>query len=238
MPLLAGDIGARGLPWRCFAGRDAGRTLSAQVYPSSCDAACAPGDFYWGKWIASQLEEKAMAEDSATQGTYDGSRDGIVSELGCYLHVRPGHAEDLRNAVREFATSAGRRGMVGAAEKIGVRTLRGTLFDNDTRFLFATTFDTDWDTYVDDAVEMMGLPPGVSSSSTARKSRRTPAPRARSVTRTPRSCSRRSAPKRPSTSTRTRRRVARSSTGHCRCSQRSRKCSTTPTRRKRSSTLR
>src|SRR6516164_2110488 len=156
MPLLAGDIGARGLPWRCFAGRDAGRTLSAQVYPSSCDAACAPGDFYWGKWIASQLEEKAMAEDSATQGTYDGSRDGIVSELGCYLHVRPGHAEDLRNAVREFATSAGRRGMVGAAEKIGVRTLRGTLFDNDTRFLFATTFDTDWDTYVDDAVEMMG----------------------------------------------------------------------------------
>jgi len=97
-----------------------------------------------------------MAEDSATQGTYDGSRDGMVSELGCYLHVRPGQAENLRRAVREFATSSGRQGMVGAAEKIGVRTLRGTLFDNDTRFLFATTFDTDWDTYVDDAVEMMG----------------------------------------------------------------------------------
>jgi len=97
-----------------------------------------------------------MAQDSATQGTDDGSRDGIVSELGVYLHVRPGHAEDIRRELRAFADSPGRRGMVGAAEKIGVRTLRGTLFDNDTRFVFATTFDTDWDTYVDDALEMMG----------------------------------------------------------------------------------
>jgi hypothetical protein len=97
-----------------------------------------------------------MAKDSATQGTYDGSRDGIVSELGCYLHVRPGHADDLRRELHAFATSPGRKGMVSAATKIGVRTLRGTLFDNDTRFVFATTFDTDWDTYVDDAVEMMG----------------------------------------------------------------------------------
>ena len=94
--------------------------------------------------------------NSATPGTDDGSRDGLVSELGCYLHVRPGHGEDIRREVRAFAASPGRRGMVGAAEKIGVRTLRGTLFDNDTRFVFATTFDTDWDTYVDDAIEMMG----------------------------------------------------------------------------------
>ena len=97
-----------------------------------------------------------MVSSQAGPSTVDGSRDGLVSELGCYLHVRPGHAEDLRAAVRAFADSPGRKGMVGAAEKIGVRTLRGTLFDNDTRFVFATTFDTDWDTYVDDAVEMMG----------------------------------------------------------------------------------
>lgn len=97
-----------------------------------------------------------MTSDSATQGAYDGSRDGIVSELGVFLHVRPGHAEDLRRELRGFATSPGRKGMVGAAEKIGVRTLRGSLFDNDTRFLFATTFDTDWDAYIDDALEMMG----------------------------------------------------------------------------------
>lgn len=97
-----------------------------------------------------------MAEDSVTQGTGDGSRDGVVSEFGAFLHVRPGHAEDLRREVRAFATSPGRKGMVNAAEKIGVRTLRATLFDNDTRFLFATTFDTEWDPYVDDALEMMG----------------------------------------------------------------------------------
>jgi hypothetical protein len=97
-----------------------------------------------------------MAEDSAVQGTYDGSRDGIVSELGVFLHVRPGHAEDLRRELRAFANSPGRKGMVGAATKIGVRTLRGTLFDDDTRFLFATSFDTPWDVYIDDALEMMG----------------------------------------------------------------------------------
>ena len=97
-----------------------------------------------------------MAQDPATQGTDDGSRDGIVSELGIFLHVRPGHAEDIRRELLAFANSPGRQGMVSAAEKIGVRTLRGTLFDNDTRFLFATTFDTDWDTYIDDAVQMMG----------------------------------------------------------------------------------
>jgi hypothetical protein len=97
-----------------------------------------------------------MAKDSATQGTNDGSRDGIVSELGMYLHVRPGHADDIRREVRAFANSPGRRGMAANVEKIGVRTFRGTLFDNDTRFVFATTFDTPWDTYVDDAVEAMG----------------------------------------------------------------------------------
>jgi hypothetical protein len=97
-----------------------------------------------------------MTTDPATPGTDDGSRDGIVSELGLYLHVRPGHAEDIRREVHAFAASPGRRGMVAAAEKIGVRTLRAALFDNDTRFFFGTTFDTDWDAYVDDALEMMG----------------------------------------------------------------------------------
>ncbi len=42
------------------------------------------------------------------------------------------------------------------ADKVGIRTLRLTLFDNDTRLLFATTFDTDWDLYVDDSVSLMG----------------------------------------------------------------------------------
>ena len=30
------------------------------------------------------------------------------------------------------------------------------LFDNDRKFLFASTFDTDWNPYIDDALELMG----------------------------------------------------------------------------------
>jgi hypothetical protein len=70
-----------------------------------------------------------MVTEQAAPGTIDGSQDGVVSELVCFLHVRPGHAEDLRREVRQFGASPGPKGMVGVAEKIGVRTLRGTLFE-------------------------------------------------------------------------------------------------------------
>jgi hypothetical protein len=39
------------------------------------------------------------------------------------------------------------------ADKVGtLHTMRFVFFDNDTRLLFATAFDGDWDTYIDDFV--------------------------------------------------------------------------------------
>jgi hypothetical protein len=39
----------------------------------------------------------------------------------------------------------------GFADRIGMlHDLRFVIFDNDTRLLFATTFDDDWDAYIDD----------------------------------------------------------------------------------------
>jgi hypothetical protein len=40
--------------------------------------------------------------------------------------------------------------------RTGVHDATFTLFDNDRRFLFATSYDTDWDSYLEDAVTIVG----------------------------------------------------------------------------------
>jgi hypothetical protein len=41
-------------------------------------------------------------------------------------------------------------------QKVGAHTQVLTLFDNDTRFLFAVDFDTDWDPYIEDSLTLGG----------------------------------------------------------------------------------
>ena len=72
-----------------------------------------------------------------------GLRQGKVSELTTILKLVPGGAERIR-AVLE----AGRN--LRIADKVGtLHDMRYVLLDNDT-FLFATTYDGDWDPYIDD----------------------------------------------------------------------------------------
>ena len=81
-----------------------------------------------------------------------GRRAGVASELSVLLKVKPGREQQLReHLTRE------REDSVQAAEgqKIldDIRTLheaRYVLFDDDTRLLIATSFDGDWDVYIDD----------------------------------------------------------------------------------------
>ena len=42
--------------------------------------------------------------------------------------------------------------------RTGLRDVRFVVFDNGTRMLFATAFETDWDTYIDDVVLVIGMP--------------------------------------------------------------------------------
>ena len=42
--------------------------------------------------------------------------------------------------------------------RTGIRDARIVLFDNGTRMLFATHFETDWDPYIDDIVLIVGMP--------------------------------------------------------------------------------
>ena len=74
-----------------------------------------------------------------------GSRLGKVSELTIIVPFAPGGAERLRAFLRLLG------GNLDGADKVGtVHDMRFVFLDNDTRMLFATAYDGDWDAYIDD----------------------------------------------------------------------------------------
>ena len=84
-----------------------------------------------------------------------GLSNGVVSELTAFFRVKPGHAEQLRAAVQRFGSATDGLDPTNRL-KIGLRELRLALFDNDQRLLWATSFETDWDPYIDDGIEIIG----------------------------------------------------------------------------------
>jgi hypothetical protein len=74
-----------------------------------------------------------------------GSRLGKVSELTLFFPLVPGGAKRLRAFLRLLG------GNLNGADKVGtVHDMRFVFLDNDTKLLFATAYDGDWDAYIDD----------------------------------------------------------------------------------------
>jgi len=74
-----------------------------------------------------------------------GSRQGKVSELTVITPFAPGGAERLRAFLQLLD------GNFDGADKVGtVHNMRFVFLENDTKFLFATAYDGDWDAYIDD----------------------------------------------------------------------------------------
>jgi len=74
-----------------------------------------------------------------------GIRLGKVSELTLIIPLAPGGAQRLRAFLRLLG------GNLNGADKVGtVHDMRFVFLDNDTRLLFATAYDGDWDAYIDD----------------------------------------------------------------------------------------
>lgn len=74
-----------------------------------------------------------------------GLRDGQVSELTVIVPLKEGGAAKLR------AIFAGLGGRFTDTDKVGsVHDMRFVFFDNDTRLLFASAYDGDWETYIND----------------------------------------------------------------------------------------
>ena len=74
-----------------------------------------------------------------------GSRIGKVSELTIIVPFAPGGAERLRAFLKLFG------GNLAGADDVGtVHDMRFVFLENDTKMLFATAYDGDWDAYIDD----------------------------------------------------------------------------------------
>jgi len=76
-----------------------------------------------------------------------GVRLGKVSELTMIVPLMAGGAKRLRAFLRLLGGNLSRGDQVGT-----LHNMRFVFFDNDTRLIFATTYDGDWDAYIDDFV--------------------------------------------------------------------------------------
>ncbi|MFF1689438.1 MULTISPECIES: hypothetical protein [unclassified Streptomyces] len=80
-----------------------------------------------------------------------GRSDGVCSEFTVFTRIKPGHADALRADLAAMADAAAAENVHAAVRQIGtLHDARHVIFDNDTRFMFASVFDGSWDTYIDD----------------------------------------------------------------------------------------
>jgi len=75
-----------------------------------------------------------------------GVRLGKVSELTIVVPFAPGGAKRLRAFLRLIGGN-----LSGGASRVGtLHDMRFVFLENDTKMLFATAYDGDWDAYIDD----------------------------------------------------------------------------------------
>ena len=93
--------------------------------------------------MAQPTEQGATPEPGAT--------DGQAHELTAIAPLKPGGAERTRERLKGRSEQARtRRDAMGT-----LHDLRVVFIDNDSRMLFATVFDGDWDSYIDDFASKM-----------------------------------------------------------------------------------
>ena len=98
--------------------------------------------------LTSQVSEPPPSIESAGRV---GARLGKRSELTIIVPLAPGGAKRLRTFLQLLGGN-----LSPGATKVGtLHDMRFVFFDNDTRMLFATSFDGDWDTYIDDFIALI-----------------------------------------------------------------------------------
>ena len=103
------------------------------------------------QYVKTALENglPAMISEAQASGMESAGRIGIrqgkVSELTVIAPFAPGGAKRLRALLRLL------NGNFRAAKKVGtLHNMRFVFLDNDTKFLFATAYDGEWDPYTED----------------------------------------------------------------------------------------
>jgi hypothetical protein len=85
-----------------------------------------------------------------------GLHDRAISEGTFFFDVKPGHEQELRAAVQRWAAHLG-KAPAEETIKTGLRDSRHVLFDGGKRLIWMTTFENDWDPYVEDALVVVGM---------------------------------------------------------------------------------
>ena len=94
----------------------------------------------------SQPTEQGAPPEATAPGR-PGKTVGQVNEFTLLVPLKPGGAERLRERLNNVDVQQ----RESFAERVGtLHDMRSIIIDNDTRLLFATTFDGDWDSYIDD----------------------------------------------------------------------------------------
>ena len=78
-----------------------------------------------------------------------GLKAGQVQEFTIIMNLKPGGADRLRKKLASDSNFVNKNQAI--IDNMGtIHDLRFVIFDNDTRLLFASTFDGDWDAYIND----------------------------------------------------------------------------------------
>jgi len=95
--------------------------------------------------IMDELRAAAGLGLKASTAGRTGLRQGKVSELTLIMKFAPGGAKRLRALLSALGNN------FQGADRVGtVHDMRFVFLDNDTRLLFATAYDGDWDPYIED----------------------------------------------------------------------------------------
>jgi hypothetical protein len=90
-------------------------------------------------------DEQEKAAHAVTTAGRVGAKSGEVSELTVILPLKPDGAARLRKFFKVVD------GNLAGADQVGtLHNMRFVFLDNDTKLLFATAYDGEWDPYIDD----------------------------------------------------------------------------------------
>lgn len=94
---------------------------------------------------AALADKKEKAEHEVTTAGRIGAKSGEVSELTAIMPLKQGGAERLRKFFKLIEGN-----LVGAGQVGTLHNMRFVFLENDTKLLFATAYDGEWDPYIDD----------------------------------------------------------------------------------------
>ena len=91
-----------------------------------------------------------------TKKSGKGLSDGVVSELSTFFTIKPGHEEELRAALRRFADNLHNTDQK-ELRRVGLRDTRHVIFNDGRQLVWTTAFESDWDAYIDDALQLINI---------------------------------------------------------------------------------